>query len=317
MPPSVQLLTFLVDPTLSSGKYHPLEQTAVDWFAARKRWPILMPHAVEPNQTSNVLFRVYLERVAFISSLSFATLLILGSLIRLLLIFYGSYHDSVHALKYTDIDYEVFTDAASFILHPSTPAPGPLAQSLSSRSSSFRLRLGTPYDRATYRYTPLLALLMLPNIVIHPLSGKFLFLAADLIVAALLYHILSIQQRVPAQQAKLYVCTTWLFNPFVANISTRGSAESLLGALVLGTLALANGAHWRGAAICYGAAVHLKLYPVIYASSILAVLASYSRSWINAKQVEFVVISFGSFMVLNVAMYSMCVTAISHVKVCL
>ena len=40
---------------------------------------------------------------------------------------------------------------------------------------------GSPFDRATYRYTPLLAWLMLPNVWVHPAVGKLLFCAADLV----------------------------------------------------------------------------------------------------------------------------------------
>ena len=42
---------------------------------------------------------------------------------------------------------------------------------------------GSPFARATYRYTPLLAWLMLPNIWVHPAAGKLLFCAADLVAA--------------------------------------------------------------------------------------------------------------------------------------
>lgn len=47
------------------------------------------------------------------------TVLVLGGLVfRLILVVYGEYHDRHSPLKYTDIDYRVFSDAASFILHP-------------------------------------------------------------------------------------------------------------------------------------------------------------------------------------------------------
>lgn len=39
---------------------------------------------------------------------------ILGIVIRLVLIFYGEYQDSYSAVKYTDIDYKVYTVISSF-----------------------------------------------------------------------------------------------------------------------------------------------------------------------------------------------------------
>lgn len=63
-------------------------------------------------------------------NLSFNQALVLGSLLRLGLLVYGEYHDSHSApgLKYTDIDYRVFSDATKFILHPNeeNKARGPL-----------------------------------------------------------------------------------------------------------------------------------------------------------------------------------------------
>jgi len=50
--------------------------------------------------------------------LPFAVLVLGGLVFRLVLVVYGEYHDKHSPLKYTDIDYRVFSDAASFILHP-------------------------------------------------------------------------------------------------------------------------------------------------------------------------------------------------------
>lgn len=50
----------------------------------------------------------------------FRTALLLGTVLRFGLLVYGEYHDSRSApgLKYTDVDYRVFSDAATFLLNP-------------------------------------------------------------------------------------------------------------------------------------------------------------------------------------------------------
>lgn len=84
----------------------------------------------------------------------------LGIATRLILLFYGELQDSLSSVKYTDIDYKVYTDAAAFVVQGNSP-----------------------YARSTYRYTPLLACLLTPNIVCHPMWGKALFSAADILAA--------------------------------------------------------------------------------------------------------------------------------------
>jgi phosphatidylinositol glycan class M len=63
---------------------------------------------------------------------SFPVLVLCGLAFRLILVVYGEYHDRNSPLKYTDIDYRVFSDAASFILHPTehNHAQGPLGEKL-------------------------------------------------------------------------------------------------------------------------------------------------------------------------------------------
>jgi phosphatidylinositol glycan class M len=119
-------------------------------------------------------------------------------------------------VKYTDIDYVVYSDAARFLANGSSP-----------------------FERATFRYTPLLAYLMLPNVV-WPAFGKVLFSACDLLVGALIHKLLLLQfakQNVADSfgRAMKWVCV-WLFNPLAINVSTRGNADVLVTALVLGRL---------------------------------------------------------------------------------
>jgi phosphatidylinositol glycan class M len=61
---------------------------------------------------------------------SIRTILIFSSVIRIALILYSEWHDAHSLVKYTDIDYLVFTDATSFTLTPGphNHAQGPLGK---------------------------------------------------------------------------------------------------------------------------------------------------------------------------------------------
>lgn len=61
---------------------------------------------------------------------SFRTIIVLSILLRVGLIIYSEWHDKHSVVKYTDIDYCVFSDAARFVLHPgpSNYAQGPLTR---------------------------------------------------------------------------------------------------------------------------------------------------------------------------------------------
>ena len=60
---------------------------------------------------------------------SFTKILLVSSLLRVALIAYSEWHDAHSIVKYTDVDYRVFSDAARFVLNPSenNRAEGPLA----------------------------------------------------------------------------------------------------------------------------------------------------------------------------------------------
>ncbi|WAQ88462.1 hypothetical protein PtA15_9A589 [Puccinia triticina] len=209
--------------------------------------------------------------------------LIPGFVLRLGLICYSVYHDSRSSLKYTDIDYQVFSDAARALLSG-----------------------GSPYDRATYRYTPLLALILTPNEFIHPCWGKALFGIADLLIGTMLYRLCP-SHNAASSHGRL-VCLIWLLNPFVMNFSTRGSSESLLGVVIIGFLYSAERKKWDAAAVLLGVAVHLKIYPFIYATAVWARLGGHAHSrfgWlsINRSQFRFGAISLTAFSLLNLLMY--------------
>ncbi|PWN52760.1 hypothetical protein IE53DRAFT_384772 [Violaceomyces palustris] len=109
----------------------------------------------------------------------------------------------------------------------------PLFRSLAS--------LGDPYARPTYRYTPFLAALLIP---IHSLAlpefGKYLFAIADILCAILMWALLDGRSSSASKFGSFTHLPglLWLLNPFPAQISTRGSSESLVGLSILSFLYL-------------------------------------------------------------------------------
>jgi phosphatidylinositol glycan class M len=223
-------------------------------------------------------------------------------LLRVFLLFYGLYQDTHSAFKYTDIDYFVFTDAARFV----------------SQGRS-------PYDRDTYRYTPLLAWLLVPTSWSRAWFsfGKVLFAIADIVAGYLILLILRSTYRMPIEKA-LKFASIWLLNPMVATISTRGSSEGLLGVLAVALLWAVTQRKIALAGIILGFSVHFKIYPFIYAFSILWWLDDEDKSagkrknhrrdrslqatvlkFLNRNRIKFVAASLGAFMVLTAWMHSM------------
>ncbi|EGG14186.1 glycosyltransferase [Cavenderia fasciculata] len=166
---------------------------------------------------------------------------VIALIIRAALIVFSEWQDENMLVKYTDIDYVVYTDASRFVV-----------EGLS------------PYDRSTYRYTPLLAYLLVPNILVHKAFGKVLFVVCDMIIGYLLKWCLML--RFPKiNPFLLFVCTSaWLFNPFAINVSTRGNAESVIGAMVLAAVYFLFKKKLILASLFYGLSVHFKIYPIIY-----------------------------------------------------
>ena len=80
-----------------------------------------------------------------------------------------TYSDTV---KFTDTDYDVFSDAATHVANG-----------------------GSPYDRKTYRYTPLAAYICLVNPLVHPLACKVIFCLFDIFIAYLLWDIVDLQLK--------------------------------------------------------------------------------------------------------------------------
>ena len=162
-----------------------------------------------------------------------------GLLLRLFLLVYGEWQDAHFAVKFTDIDYHVFSDAAHHVTEGNSP-----------------------FLRPTYRYTPLVALILVPNHLLFFAFGKAVFITCDLIAGWLVYKILHLESV--KESSKLVSVSVWLLNPLTATVSARGNAESFLVVLVLSSLFLLLNKHLTLSAIAYGTAVHVKIFPVLY-----------------------------------------------------
>lgn len=218
-------------------------------------------------------------------------------LLRAVLLVYGLFQDAYSPMKYTDIDYFVFTDATRFV-----------AQGTS------------PYRRDTYRYTPLLAWLIYPTAWPGWFSfGKALFAFGDIIAGWLIFQTLRSNSNMSTERA-LKFASIWLLNPMVAQISTRGSSEGLLGVIVTALLWAVTQKRIVLAGLLLGFAVHFKIYPFIYVASIVwwldqenvAPHAQTQKSesigqkvaaFLNSARLILAVVSLATFLTLNVVMY--------------
>ncbi|KAK2745919.1 GPI mannosyltransferase 1 [Myotisia sp. PD_48] len=222
-------------------------------------------------------------------------------ILRAVLLFYGLYQDANSPFKYTDIDYFVFTDASKFV----------------SKGQS-------PYERATYRYTPLLAWLLLPTSWTgwdsSPLwfsFGKALFAISDIVAGWLIMQVLQHHRQMDQERAMKYA-SIWLLNPMVATISTRGSSEGLLCVMVIALLWAVLEKRIALAGILLGLGVHFKIYPFVYGPSIILYLddrlripnskkassiLDYLHSFLSPQRIILTLSALTTFSALNISMY--------------
>jgi phosphatidylinositol glycan class M len=204
--------------------------------------------------------------------------------VRVILYMYSVYHDSHYLVKFTDVDYSVYNDAAQIIYND---------------------KYDSPYNRATYRYTPLLAYLMLPNLLLSPAVGKLIFSAADLITGYLLYKLSFLIYNNKSTAAA--ITAGFLFNPLTITLSIRGNADILISLLIfLSILALFN-KYYNLSAIILGLAIHFKIYPIIYGPAILLFINRHyvPSQLVNSIRLQYFLLSGGTFFMLGALFYSL------------
>ncbi|EGV63670.1 hypothetical protein CANTEDRAFT_114738, partial [Yamadazyma tenuis ATCC 10573] len=214
---------------------------------------------------------------------------VLASIVlRLVFFAYGLYQDENMNVRYTDIDYLVFSDAANYVYNGLSP-----------------------YNRETYRYTPLLAWILVPNSYggwfYH--FGKAVFMVCDVITGILILKLLRLKTSSSNKSAVL--SAIWLLNPMVITISTRGSSESILTVMIMASIYYLYRKSVVSSAIWLGFAIHFKIYPVIYLPSIMLYLVRFGKPfidlpvlrWVNTVNIKFAVVTVLTVSVLNGVMY--------------
>nr|VZI06815.1 unnamed protein product [Spirometra erinaceieuropaei] len=203
-------------------------------------------------------------------------------LFRLALLVFSVWQDQTRwpdgQLRFTDVDYDVFSDAARAMVQGEDIYEA----------------------RPTYRYSPLIAGLLAPGYLLlarcperHPLlrtaltclavsMGKLLFIAADVLCALVQCRIISVERRkylstsirseLPRHTLNWLIGFCWLFNPVTVTVSVRGNAESVLGLAILCCLLCVLQERTFLSGLLFGLCIHLKLYPVIYSPIIYLML---------------------------------------------
>lgn len=166
--------------------------------------------------------------------------------LRVLLIWIADLWDSTSlSVKFTDTDYDVFSDAAAHV------AGG-----------------GSPYARKTYRYTPIAAYICLVNPWIHRLACKFIFVAVDILLALILWDLVELQLKKSSWKftdthVALFV-SGLILNPLFFLMSTRGSNDQIIQALIFAAIWLLLQRRYILAGFVYGFSIHFKIYPIIF-----------------------------------------------------
>eukprot|EP01054_Gregarina_sp_Poly1_P000205 Gregarina_sp_Poly_1__204@NODE_1047_length_5252_cov_120_237030_g727_i0_p2_GENE_NODE_1047_length_5252_cov_120_237030_g727_i0NODE_1047_length_5252_cov_120_237030_g727_i0_p2_ORF_typecomplete_len479_score24_57Mannosyl_trans/PF05007_13/1_4e62PIGU/PF06728_13/7_4e28PIGU/PF06728_13/3_9GT87/PF09594_10/1e04GT87/PF09594_10/2_7e17GT87/PF09594_10/4e02PMT_2/PF13231_6/1_5e07PMT_2/PF13231_6/8_9e02PMT_2/PF13231_6/3_9e03PMT_2/PF13231_6/1_4e03_NODE_1047_length_5252_cov_120_237030_g727_i035835019 len=190
------------------------------------------------------------------------THLLVGSLVlHLAFLAYGEVQDWFLNVKYTDIDYAIYNGGAEGILHKSVD----VVQSMEDIDTF--LTKASPYWRSTYRYSPVMAILVMPNLWLGPVYGKILFSIFDTLTGWIMHKILIFRQ-VEENTGKILL-SIWLFNPLAVQVSTRGNSDSVMTLLVATLIYLVLTKRSLLAGLCLGLAVHVKIYPVLYAFPLL------------------------------------------------
>ena len=216
-----------------------------------------------------------------------------GIVLRLVTLAYVIYQDATNLKKATDIDYVVFTDASRHVLDGHSP-----------------------YDRHTYRYTPLIAWMLVPNITLTPIFGKLVFIASDIVAGYLIFinvrtWLINIgYSGTLARQKARKSAATWFYCPISVVCSTRGSAESIIITLTLTIVYLYQRNRYFLTGIMLGLSIHFKIYPIVFSLPLYTALSDKKRqNWLvnklmpNPAKIQLVIGTILPIVILTVFFY--------------
>ena len=171
---------------------------------------------------------------------------LVAAAVRLFAIYVGllvdNFSSSVH---YTDIDYNVFSDAAILVANGQSP-----------------------YGRVTYRYPPVVAWILMPTQHV-PSFGKLLFSLADVMCTFEIYSIIKKSSNASKLLSASQLAYMWALNPLNINMCTRGSMDAVANWLCLFSLCMVLQRKYKLAGLAFGCVIHLRLFPVIYVFSFI------------------------------------------------
>jgi len=210
------------------------------------------------------------------------SLFILGTVLRIGFVIFSEIQDYYSNIKYTDIDYSVYTDGAYEVYNGNSP-----------------------YARHTFRYTPLLAFMLTPNIFLWSGFGKVFFTATDILCSIYMRKILSVTTTLESSTIDK-LTATWVLNPVILNVSSRGNADTLISLMVLMVLYHLAKGNILTAAIMYGTAAHFKIYPLIYSLPMYFFIDADRKGWtlFTKKRIMFALVSASVFVGLFLVFYA-------------
>jgi phosphatidylinositol glycan class M len=189
------------------------------------------------------------------------TAFFLGLVSRLVLLGVCHFMDNHTHIKFTDIDYRVLTDGAKHVLEG-----------------------GSPFERHTFRYTPLLAYMMLPNLIWGVNFGKLIFVACEFLGG---YLLLQLTPKYSEFYRALGLII-WFFNPLTMVLAVRGSSDVVVSVMIFGLFLLLKRRRWTAAALLYGLIVHFRIYPLVFCIVFyLYVARKHKAPFINWPSIRF------------------------------